>query len=395
MNIRLVLDAIRTADTTSQAELVRKTKLSVGTIVRIVRLLKDRDLVTEVGLGRSRVGRRPVQLRFNKSHSYVIAADYAPDETTVAILDLSGAHIHGTRFLFKEPPTPEQFVHELKKHAWELLRTHRIPQKRIAGIGVSTHGSADYKTGMLRYSRHLGWRDVPMGKMISDAMKKPVIVESHARTMTLAEQRWGAGIGAEHLLLIEIDAGIGVTIISDGRIMRGRNGMAGELGQNTVRGVNSDLPRPLYLEDVASGKAMIDEARLKTRGRSGSTLRHQIEGQSLRLALRGLYDAASDGDEVALEVVRNAADYLGEAVSHLINLYDPDRVILAGSAISEGRGILTAQIREIALRRVFNLSSRNVTIEPASLGGRASLLGAAAMVYDDLFSVDGPLLQEA
>jgi predicted NBD/HSP70 family sugar kinase len=393
INTRLVLDVLRTADTLSQADLVRQTQLSVGTIVRIVADLKARGLIDEVGPGEAiGAGRKPLQLRFNRTSSYVVGAEFAPDEVTIGILDLGGKILHEMRYGLASVPTPEAFVEDFRPQLWAMLKRHRIARKSVAGMGISTHGAADFDAGRIMYSRHLGWRDVPLRDMLTKALKMPVVLDTHARTMTWAEHRFGAGAGATDMMLVEVDAGVGNVTIIDGRMIRGRHSMAGELGQNVVTSPTRADRRPPDLEDLASGKAMVALAAKRAAKKSNSPLHKLDQMPSLRRALRRLFDAGTDGDTIARDIIATAAYHLGVGIANAVNLYDVDRVILAGSAISESRGMFVSHVRDVVKKHMFAPDVRSLLVQPAALGDRGTIIGAATLLYDHLFDVDGAIV---
>jgi N-acetylglucosamine repressor len=393
MNTKLVLDRLRGANTLSQADLVQQTQLSVGTIVRIVADLKQRSLIEEVGPGQaSGAGRKPLQLRFCRDNRFVVGAELAPDEMTIALFDLGGTILNEMRYDLPPQAQPETIVTDFRTQLWQLLRSHRIARSKVAGLGMSTPGGADHETGHIMYSKHLEWHDVPLRDMLQEALKMPIFIDSHARTMTLAEHRWGAGKSATDMILVEIDVGIGIVAITRGQISRGRHSMAGELGQNIVTWDGHSSQTPLCLEDLASGKAMIQLADKRAEQKPKSPLHKLMDVPSLRRALRMLFDADADGDAIARQTIQSAARHLGIAIAQVINVHDPSHVILAGSVVSESRGVFSAHVRDAAMKHVFAADLRELTIEPAALDDRATLIGAATLVYDDLFAVDGAIV---
>lgn len=391
MNTKLVLDAVRAADTISQAQLVRATRLSVGTIVRIVRTLKQRRLVEEVGPGESRVGRKPTQLRFCRRAHYVLAAELTPEETRLHLMDLVGEVVGQSSFAIKPGRDPEYFFRDLQDQTHKLLKQEKISLTKVVGLGLSVPGASDFHTGSLKASRHLGWHDVPLSQELQKALKMPVFVESEARSKLLAEHRWGAGAGANDLLLVEVGTGVGVSALLHGQIRRGRHNLAGELGQNIMLGFGE---RGLLLEDIASGTAMIEAAREAVRQDRPTLLRQRLKkDMTLRQALRELFVAAGEGDGVAEAIVGRAARALGIAISHQINVLDPDRVLLAGIVIAESGETFVRLVRESAMTGIWESARRGTQINVATLGQRAAILGAAGRVYDMLFDVRGPLLK--
>ena len=394
MNRTLVLEIIRSSESISQAELVGRTQLSVGTIVSIVRELKEGGFVHELGPGwsqsghRSKLGRRPVQLSFNSAARYVVAAEIGPDEVTMALMNLTGSIVRTSVFRIDAGRGPAVLFREFPSQLKQLLTEGKVDRARVVGVGVATPGITDATTGRLILSKHLGWRDVPLKQRLEALLRLPVLVDSEAPLMALGEQRWGAGRGAQHLVLVENDVGIGAGLFFNGKVVRGFQGMAGELGQdvNWTTENQGDNEQGRILEDVASGTAMIESARQAHRQGRTKCMAELLEAPLLRPGLRILYAAAGQGDQVAIEIVRRAAAFMGAALANIINLLDPELIILAGSTITESKGMLLTLIREHARKHVLNAPNRLIRIEEGLLGDRASLVGAATLVYDHFFS---------
>ncbi len=395
MNAKLVLDTIRASESISQAELARKTKLSMGTIVRIVHDLRATGLVESIGLGAAAIGRKPTRLRLNPTYRYVMAVDLAPDEIILAVLDLDAHIVAQHRFGLEAGILPEQFIAIVKEQCLSLLKREKIAKRKIAGMGLTVHGAMDLHTGTIIHSKHMNWHHFPLCQMITQSLGIPAWANTQARAMTLAEQRWGAGVGASDLLMVVVDAGIGMAAIAGGQLCLGGHGMAGEFGQNILLNQTSNQEGRVCLEDVASGMMMVEQAKKIASSGKTSLDFETLNSASLRLALRALFDAAADGDRQARRIVENASRYLGLAIANMINVFDPQRVLLAGYAITESRGILTSKIRQIAIEHVWNIEDRQMLVEPAILGALAPIMGASALAYDHLFSVEGSILAQS
>jgi predicted NBD/HSP70 family sugar kinase len=205
--------------------------------------------------------------------------------------------------------------------------------------------------------------------------------------MALGEHWYGAGKGTGDMIIIDIDAGIGASAISDGRIVRGRHSMEGEMGHNLIipDGPLCICGKRGCLEAVASGSAIISKIRHGLKEGIKSNISDLINSPSTRMAIRAVFQAAKEGDEFANQVINEAGYYLGLAIAVIINYTDPELVVLTGCVTSEGKGMLLKIIKDVVYERVVDSSSRTIRIEEGVLGDNATLIGAATLVYREAF----------
>jgi len=393
MNKKLVLDVVRSCETVCQADLARATKLSTGTIVSMARELRDQGLVAEAGQGQSTGGRKPTLLTLNPSAAFALACRVGSETATVALMDLAGHILQRDDLPFEPRRGPDAFLADLATFVTGQLRSLRLARRRIAGMGLSLHGPVDTESGRLLLSRHLGWRDVPFKEYLEGKLRVPVHVEAETRAMALAEQRRGSARDVRSFVMVEVDTGIGMVQVLDGGTVRGSHSMAGELGYTVwwpAAPTGPDRP-PVVLEDVASIGAMCREAQEGLAAGRTSGMRNPSEAASLDEAFTWLVDAHRKGDELAAEVIHRAAHALAAAVANLVNLLDPELVLLAGCAINRLGEALTGPIRTYADQYLLDTENRTARIEAASLGTDAALIGAGTLVYDRFFSVENLL----
>lgn len=387
MNRSLVLRTLRQAGKASQTGLVEETRLSAATMVSIIRELKALGLVHEVGVVESRVGRKPVHLEINPQGRFAQAIALSPDECRLALVDLNGSLAARADWPLDPTAGAGAWVEDVQRQASLMFDRQGISRTRLAGIGVSTPGIVDASRGVLVRSTHLGWQDVPLQRMLGEALGSRVFLEAEARVTARAEQEWGAALACDNFLLIEIGAGLGMVAVSEGRPLRGASNMAGELGAACVGPPSPAGGRPVSLEAVSSGWAMVKKW-IETPGTGSGA---SVGPPSLRLAIRRLFAAARDGDRVANAIIDDAMTPLAAQIANLIHLFDPAKIVLAGSAIAESRGLI--QSRLDAQTRSLLQAGRGGGIEMAEtvLGEEASLLGASALVYDYQFAPEAEL----
>lgn len=256
-------------------------------------------------------------------------------------------------------------------------------EKPVA-IGVSFGGPVDFTTGKVRLSHHVpGWENIPLRQILEDEFGVPAGVDNDANVAALGEHRFGAGQGYENLFYITVSTGVGGGWILNGRSWRGAEGMAGEIGHTVV-----DPNGPICLcgkrgcvERLASGPYIAEQVkeRLQTQPSQGEILRNLV-GENLDTITGQLVSqAASQGDELAIEVLEKAGWALGVGIGNAANLINPQRFILGGGVTASGERFWVA-VRNTA--RKTALSEVNFEIVPAALGDEAPLWGAVALGLD-------------
>jgi glucokinase len=264
----------------------------------------------------------------------------------------------------------------------------RLSRKVLAGkegslraVGVSFGGPVDAIRGVVLRSYHVpGWEDTPLRDRLCDAFEVPVAVDNDANVAAAGEWRFGAGQGCDSLLFVTVSTGIGGGWVLGGRVHRGADGMAGEIGHIVLR---SDGPacacgKRGCLEALASGPAIARHARelVTADPDAGAALRASAGGDPERITATHVGQAARDGDPLAQRVLGEAAHALGLGLGTAITLMNPQRVILGGGVTQSGGGYLE-DVREAA--RSCVLPEMTVDIVPGVLGDDAALWGAVVL----------------
>lgn len=250
----------------------------------------------------------------------------------------------------------------------------------VSACGISFGGPVDFKSQRIVNSTHVaGWDGVAITETIQRDLGIPAIVDNDANAGALGELTFGAGRGCRHLIYYNIGTGIGAGVIIDGEIYRGANGYAGELGHVPVLpdGPLCDCGNRGCLEALCSGTAI---------GRRGEEAvgRQPGRGRGIRLAAggpvtaRAVFDAAREGDGLALELVDETCRYLGMGVAAAMNALAPEAIVMGGSVAKAGRALL-APLREQADRFLMPVHRPHLNILPARLKGDSGLLGAVAL----------------
>lgn len=257
---------------------------------------------------------------------------------------------------------------------------------KIKGIGVGSPGPTDSEAGVIIDTPNLGWKNFPLGELLSAAFKVPVVIENDVNMGTYGEWRFGKLNKYNDVVGIFPGTGIGGGIIINGKLLHGASGAAGEIGHMTidVDGPYCGCGKRGCLEAVASRIAIAKEvAALAARGDAPFIAENC--GTDIRNIRSGILAQAIKAGESQVEnVVRKAAYYVGIAVGNLINVLSPEAVVLGGGMVEAMEALFLDEVKRGVRDHAMPFLRKNVTIVPATLGDDAVVLGAARMIAEKL-----------
>ncbi|MGH7528711.1 MAG: ROK family protein [Gemmatimonadales bacterium] len=258
-----------------------------------------------------------------------------------------------------------------------------VPGANIAGLGVGAPGPLDTKSGIVLLTPNLGWVNLPLRQIIHDRLGLPAALDNDANCAVLGEWWVGAARGARHAIGLTIGTGIGGGIILDGRLYHGASDVAGEIGHTTIdtEGRRCKCGNYGCLEAYASGPNIALRAIEAIEAGAESRLPQYVGGDLKRVTAQTVYEAAHDGDELALEVVNDTARFLGAGVANLLNVFNPEVVVVCGGVTLAGDHLFVPLRREVA-RRAFKPAVNACRIVPGELAGTAGVYGAAKVFLD-------------
>jgi glucokinase len=247
------------------------------------------------------------------------------------------------------------------------------------GVGVGAPGPLDRQRGIVITTPNLGWTNFPLRQVIADRVGLTATLDNDANCATLGEWWLGAARGGRNVVGMTIGTGIGGGLILGGRLYHGSSDMAGEIGHTTVDLTGRRCKCGNYgcLEAYASGPSIAERAREALAGDSASVLPAMVAGDLDRLTAATVYDAAKQGDAIALEVVRETARFLGTGIANLLNIFNPDVVVIAGGVTQAGESLFEPLTREVR-RRAFKPAVDACRIVAGTLPGTAGVVGAVA-----------------
>jgi glucokinase-like ROK family protein len=386
INSLRILNILRAHPGISRTDLARETRLGKATVSVLVQgLIKD-DLIYEDGTGTqlASAGRRPVNLRLNPETRFSIGLELTGRECISVLTDLYAKPLRVLRKPTRDPAVTavvECMVESVK----ELLDGY--DKNRLLGIGVGVPGPVDAAHQRVIKAENIGWTDVPLGSLLQERLDMSVTVVKRQNAGALGEYWYGVGRSKANLLYISVAVGIGCGIVVRGGLYEGTNGSAGEIGHITVipDGRRCRCGNSGCLETVSSLPAIGIRAIERLKQGRASLLSDLAKGDIESISGEMVLEAATKRDPLSIEIVQEAARYLGIAVANIIDVLNPAMVILGGAVLDVGE-LFLKPIREEIQARAFSIPLAAVDVVPSSLGFRAAAIGAAALVTDRFFS---------
>jgi glucokinase len=309
-----------------------------------------------------------------------LGVDLGGTKILIVVADAAG-NVRGTsRSATPATRGPDAVVHEIVEGARAAVADAGVSFSDIESVGISAPGPIDTVEGIITDPPNLsGWHDVPLGRLISERLGVPAVLENDANCAAVGEHRFGAGRGYRHMLYVTLSTGIGGGIIIDDELYSGATGAAGEVGHIALayEGPVCGAGHVGCLEAFASGTSIARRAQeLIDAGRLPRTAR--IAAQHPPLSAEDVYLAGQQGEEEAARIIDQTGRYLGMGLASLINTFNPQAIVLGGGLVNMGDALL-GPAREAARVRSFEQAFNDVAILEWELGERGAALGAIAV----------------
>ena len=360
----------------SRQDLSMATGLSAASVTNVIRELLDEGIVVEIGLADSDGGRPRAMLGMNPRYGYVIGVDIGETRTRVELFDLTMAERAKAEF----PLDP--YKHDVNVVVAQILSgldaviaDSGVDPASVIGVGIGVPGVIEQGPDALVHGQTYGWDAVPLGRMLGAGTTLPLHFDNGAKTMGQAEMWFGGGRGARNAVVVLIGSGVGASLIFDGTNYRGPTSSAAELGHIVVvvGGRKRRCGSTGCLEAYAGAEAILERY-----GRP-------MAADDQEAALGELLDAAGTS-ALAAAILDETAQFLGAGIASLINLLNPERVILGGWAGLQLGGRLLPEIRESAREHSLRHPFAATTIELGQLGPGAVALGAATLPMESFLN---------
>jgi predicted NBD/HSP70 family sugar kinase len=360
--LRLLLDG----QPRTRAELIDLSGLARSTVTGRIEALLASGLVVPSGEAASTGGRPPARFRFNPTARLILAADVGATHVSVALTDLTGEILDRSTTRLNIAEGPEVVLSEVARMGRVLLRAARRSVTDLAGTGVGLPGPVEHSTGRPNHPPIMpGWDSYDVVGRLSREHLGPVLVDNDVNIMALGEHA-GEYADVEHLLFVKVATGIGAGVISGGRLHRGAQGAAGDIGHIQAPG-HDEVCRcgnTGCLEAVASATAVAGQLRAAGLEPSSSL---------------DVVDLVRAGNTIATRTIRQAGREIGTVLAAAVSLLNPSVIVIGGSLSQAGDSLL-AGIREAIYARSLPLATTDLRVVTARSGQDAALRGAATLV---------------
>jgi N-acetylglucosamine repressor len=376
-NRALLFDLIRREGALTRSDLARRSALAKPTVSAIVNSLIEENLVCEIGPGASslRGGPRGMLLNLNPDAAAFAGVHFAVGSTSIAIADACG-RVRARMTTGSYRGDAAGAFRELPDLVDRMMSDARLPRDRLRRVGVAVPGLVDHRTGECVLAPNLGWRNVPLRASLKEVLGASVVVRNSMQAGAIAEARLAGSPAARSFAWIYMGQGIGAAIVIDGRLVYGKRGYTGELGHWQVvrNGPPCQCGRRGCLETVASGRAVEAAACALSEGVGVAGDESEKRGVAQMASV-----ARAKGKADARRVLWRAGEYLGLAISYLINLLDLEMVVLDGAAIRVGDDLIDTIRTSVA---THSLDGAQVRIVKSTVGDDAMLLGALNLAME-------------
>lgn len=388
-NLSSALRLIHAHSPISRAQLAVATGLNKSTISILVDKLLEQKLIHEMGINSGAAGRPATLLEINPQAGMVIGVELGVDFISVAVADLLGNIL----WRAKEDADPledqNKMIDQTVRMVKEAMTTNKKRNSRFFGLGLSTPGTVDLNNGVLIFAPNLQWRNVPFRKIFYEQTKLNIFVENDANAAAIAEHLFGVASQSQDFLFIFAGVGIGGGLFLNGKLYRGRNGYAGEIGHFPITAEPSQIPCHCgnygCWETYANQYSIIQRTKKLLENKHNSLIPKMMLEGNLPLSIPLIKQAADLGDKEAAASFMKAGQAMGQGFAGLVNIFNPEKIILGGPLSMAGEYLLPV-IKEMIAIHSFPEINQQAEVLLSAFRADASLIGAIAIVVDDVLS---------
>jgi glucokinase-like ROK family protein len=384
MNRAIILQVFRTHPTLSRAHLAAMTGLNPSTVSNIIGELIQENLIRETDLIQSGTGRPGRLLELNPDGGCALGIEINVDYIELLVTDFA-ANILWRQ---KQSSTPEvgqieimQQVLKLAKKASAYIQAHNC---RLLGVGVGVPGLVDVSSGLLRLAPNLHWVNVPIRDVLASQFDCPIYVVNEANAAALGEYYFGAARNIKDFIYLSAGYGLGSGIIIGGKLFQGMFGYAGEAGHMTLD-INGDLcgcGKHGCWETLVGPRAIVLRVQRSLAAGAKSILT-DLAGGLQNIDFSDVLKAAQIGDQLAIDALRQVAFHLGIGIANLVNLFDVEVVVLGG-ALNTASPLIIKDIERVVFENTLAPGREHLRIISSDHGTDACIMGAIALVLDDI-----------
>ncbi len=386
INKSVVLNTLRLHAPISRARVANLTGLNPGTVSNIVNDLIDEGLVAEgQEQESSKVGRPAIALSLRPDGGAVIGLEIGVDFIAVVLTNFVAEILWEVRVNITPSQSQTKIIGQAEQLIEQALSIAQEKSLRPLGIGLGLPGLVNIRQGELIFAPNLSWRNVPIRLMWNQRFHLPIYVENEANLAALGEYYFGAARGVDDFIYLSSGIGLGGGIMIGGKLFRGGRGYAGEIGhiQRDPAGEQCGCGRIGCWETQVGPRAVLRRIQKELRTHPDATLLEACQGDLHNLTFERVVEFALEGNPICRLAIEEVALHLGVGIADLTNIFNPNLVVIGGAFIL-GQAILRPIIENAVYSMALPPSGDNLKVAFAELGPDACVLGAVAVVLDDI-----------
>lgn len=380
-NDEQIMNVIRRQGLISRADIAKLTGLTPPTVTNITAKLLELGVILEDSMGQSSGGRRPLLLKVNPKIAQIVIIHIRSEKMMAYLVDCE-FQVHYKEHKKIKGMTTEEVLELMLAM---IVHCREAATALVPAVGVVVRGPVKTGEGISVFAPNIGWKNIPIRKIIEENLGLPAFIENDAKALITGEYYYGSVKDADSMILLKVSHGIGSGMMFNGKMYRGINGSAGEVGHTTI-----DISGPVCscgnygcMEALASENALVDMVVKSIKEGQKSLVYDLVNGDLSRVIPTIIYEAAECGDELAIRMLGQAARYLGIGIANLVNIFNP-KIVVIGGGIVKARQFIEDIVRQTVSDRSFESCSSVLELRFSSLATENTMKGAVDMVFAEI-----------
>ena len=389
LNLSLALRHIHNSAPISRAQIAQATGLNKSTVSSLVEYLLSHKLIHETGLNSVGTGRPARILEINSQAGGIIGTELGVDFVAVALTDFTGNVLWRLTADSDPADAQEKTLNQTLELIHKAIDYCKDQKLDLLGLGIAIPGTVNLDEGLLIFAPNLQWKNVPLRDFFTEHTGLKVFVENDANAAAVAEHLFGAARQCQDFIFVFAGVGIGGGLFLNGDLHRGNVGYAGEIGHTPI--MAEPFQAPCYCgnrgcwETYANQLSIIRRVQARLETKRSSIIPQLMEHQNAHLSISIIKQAADAGDKETIEALSETGTAMGIGFLALINILNPEKIILGGPLSIVGNYLLPS-IKDTAVKHSLPEISPKVDILLSNFETDASLMGAVSIVVDDILS---------
>lgn len=386
LNRSIILKTIQNYGPISRSEIAKKNKISSTTVTAAVKKLIKQGLVYEEGVGKSSGGRKPILIKFSSDSKFIVAVAITNSYIKIAETNLE-AKIKRQEIYSVNKLTGGEFIDYLLGSISKFLKVYsKSDFKKCVGISITSPGIISVDKAVIHENTKLKLKNIPLKAIVEKKFKLKVWLENDTNAIVLAEKRFGKYKNLKNLVYITIGDGVGAGIIVNGHIFRGHSGGTGEFGHTSIdmNGVICDCGNRGCLENYINWSAVYSKILASVENGRDTIMMELSKGDIKKVTPYIFREALDKNDKLAKEIMAGTAEYLGAGIVNLVNMLNPDVIILGGK-LAYNNYFLISEVKKIVFKQALDIMTDKLEICSISLGKDFRMIASAAIPLKEIF----------